>query len=357
MQQFANLGEAQVLALAIVDAIPDPLVVLDNAFRIVAANRCFAEAFNADPQESHNQLLFSVSGCAWDIPALREVLTGVFADHIAVDGFEAEGNFAGAGLRTIVLNARLVEFAKQSGPMLLLGVKDITASREIEREKAQLLEKTTQLLAQQKILVHEMRHRVANSLQIIASILMLKTRAVTSPEAREHLKDAHERVISVAKVQAHLSSVDGIDQVDASAYLSKLCQGLAASMIGPDKPIDVNFHSISGGMLDSSRAVSIGLIVTELVLNSIKHAFPLPKVGAAIEVTYEANEHDWTLVIRDNGLGTGVAPAPGTGGLGTAIIAALANQLGAKITITANANGRTVIVGPDPIGATLPIAA
>jgi chemotaxis protein methyltransferase CheR len=357
MQQFANPEDAKVLALAIVDAIPDPLLVLNDACGIIAANRSFAEAFGVGPQKLHDQFLFDLADGRWDIPVIRELLARVFTDQGAVDGFEFEGDLTGSGPRTIILNARLLVFAEQARPMLLLGFKDITARRAGEREKAKLLEKTSELLAQQRILVREIQHRVANSLQIIASILMLKTRRATSREAREHLLDAHERVLSVAQVQSHLSSAVGIDQIDIRAYLSKLCKGLASAMIGPDKPVIVTFFSSSGGTLDSSRAVSIGLIVTELVLNSIKHAFPTAKSEAAITVTYEATDDSWSLAVRDNGLGTSAAaPEPGIGGLGTAIVAALTSQLGADITTVAGAHGREVVIGPK-IRATLPLAA
>jgi chemotaxis protein methyltransferase CheR len=356
MQQFANPAEAQVLALAIVDATPDPLLVMNDAYRIVAANRSFSESFDLHPKDSHDEILFDLSGRAWDIPELRELLAGVFANHVAVQGLELEGDFTRSGRRTIILNARIVRFAEQAGPMLLLGIKDITACREIEREKAELLAKTSELLAQQKILVREVQHRVANSLQIIASILMLQTRAVTSSEAREHLQEAHERVLSVAQVQSHLSSAEGIDRIETEVYLAKLCNALASSMIGPEKPIRLTFVSSSRGTLDSARTVSIGLIVTELVLNSIKHAFPEPKMGAAITVSYATSDGGWTLAIRDNGVGMGVAPGLGTGGLGTAIIAALANQLGADITTTTSTNGRNVVIAPK-ITAILPLAA
>jgi chemotaxis protein methyltransferase CheR len=81
------------------------------------------------------------------------------------------------------------------------------------------------LLRQKEILLQEMQHRVANSLQIIASILLLKARAVTSEEARGDLRNAHQRVMSVAEVQRHLH-VSGIDQIEVASYLTKLCDSL-----------------------------------------------------------------------------------------------------------------------------------
>ena len=88
-----------------------------------------------------------------------------------------------------------------------------------------------------------MEHRVANSLQIIASILMLKARGVSSEETRLHLRDAHQRVMSVAAVQSHLHASDGIDQIEVGAYLTKLCGSLASSMIGEDRPVALKVES------------------------------------------------------------------------------------------------------------------
>ena len=102
----------------------------------------------------------------------------------------------------------------------MLAIKDITARRLSEEEKAQLLEHTEKLLEQQGTLLREMRHRIANSLQIIASILLLKASSVSSEETKTELRDAHQRVMSVAAVQSHLHDVEGIEQIDMGAYLT-----------------------------------------------------------------------------------------------------------------------------------------
>ena len=157
--------------------------------------------------------------------------------------------------------------------MVLVAIKDITERRVAEREKQQLLEHTEELLEQQKTLLREMQHRIANSLQIIASILLLKAGAVTSEETKAELRAAHQRVMSVAAVQGHLHASDGIEQIEIGPYLTKLCSGLASSMVGPKQDIEITVIADSG-TLPTSHAVSIGLIVTELIINAVKYAFP-----------------------------------------------------------------------------------
>src|SRR3546814_1931896 len=110
---------------------------------------------------------------------------------------------------------------------------------------------------------------VCSSDLIIASILMLKARAVSSDETRFHLQDAHQRVMSVAAVQQHLDMSDGIDQIEVGNYLQKLCTGLGTSMIGDSQPVTITVSSDTG-MIPSEKAVSLGLIVPELVINALR---------------------------------------------------------------------------------------
>jgi chemotaxis protein methyltransferase CheR len=152
------------------------------------------------------------------------------------------------------------------------------------------------------MLLQEMEHRVANSLQIIASILLMKARAVSSEETRGHLRDAHQRVMSVAAVQSHLHVSDGIDQIEVGSYLFKLCDSLATvdDRRGSADQIKV---VADNGKLGSSQVVSIGLIVTELVINALKYAFPVAKSRSVVTVSYESDGEDWRLLVSDNGVG------------------------------------------------------
>ncbi|MES2341308.1 MAG: histidine kinase dimerization/phosphoacceptor domain -containing protein [Pseudomonadota bacterium] len=338
-----GIEDAQTLAQAIVDTIHEPLLVLDAQFCVLAASRSFYEIFQVDPEHTMGRLLYSLGDGQWNIPALRLLLETIIPEHTAMDGFEVEHDFPGLGHRNMLLNARKVIYQRSSDTTILLAFTDITARRLIEREKAELLERTEDLLGQKQVLLQEMQHRVANSLQIIASILMLKARAVTSKETRDHLKDAHQRVMSVAEVQAHLHASGGVDKIEVGAYLTKLCGSLAGSMIGEEQPIELEVAA-DGGLIGSDKAVSIGLIVTELVINAVKYAFPDSKAGAQILVSFASDGDDWTLTVADNGVGKVADPAQTKhGGLGTVIVEALVKQLEAKMDVR-NGPGMTVSI-------------
>jgi two-component sensor histidine kinase len=334
-----KLHDAQILAMAIVNTIPEPFLILDEAFRVLSASRSFYEIFKVEEADTQGSLLFALGDGQWNIPALRHLLETIIPDRVAMDNFEVEHDFPTIGHRILLLNARKVEYQDSPTVTILLAFRDVTVRRATERKLAALLEQTQDLLAQKKVLLQEMQHRVANSLQIIASILMLKARAVSSLETREHLKDAHQRVMSVAAVQQHLHTTEGVDQIELSAYLEKLCAGLADSMVGEIDPVTIEVIS-DESLVESSTAVSLGLIVTELVINALKYAFPGGKPGALIMATYESYQGDWKLTVSYNGVGYETsAQGPVDGGLGTTIVKALAKQLDARVEVDSSAAG------------------
>ena len=133
------------------------------------------------------------------------------------------------------------------------------------------------------------------------------------------------------------------DVIDLGPYLTKLCESLAASMIGDRKPISLTVSA--EGDAASSQAVSIGLIVTELVINALKHAFPEDKAEGHVTVSHEVDGTNWKLSVTDTGIGK---PDFGTdqtkAGLGTSIVKALAQQLHAVVEVSSDATGTTVSV-------------
>jgi chemotaxis protein methyltransferase CheR len=357
MQDVSDLAQAQALALAIVDTLPEPFLVLDDALQLLAGSRCFYEVYGEDPSNARGRSMFELSGGQWDIPGLRQLLAAVVDDRTSIEGFEFERVFTGLGKRTLHLNALPIRDESGLGRMVLVAIKDITERRVAEQEKQQLLEHTEELLEQQRTLLREMRHRIANSLQIIASILLLKAGAVTSEETKNELRAAHQRVMSVAAVQSHLQASDGIEQIEIGPYLTKLSSGLASSMVDPRQHIDITV-SADPGALPTSHAVSIGLIVTELIINGIKYAFPVPRSSASIEVTFEMAKLDWKLTVADNGSGRRETDEPSAStGLGTALVAALAKQLKAQVSETSSKKGLAVAVTKATFESRLPSAA
>jgi two-component sensor histidine kinase len=322
---------------AIVDTVREPLIVLDDVLCVMVASRSFYRAFAVTPHETEGRPLYELGNGQWDIPALRELLTGVIPEHKTIEEFEVDHDFPTIGRRTMLLNARKVFYEGNNSTSLLVAIEDVTERRALEREK-------DELLRQKDLLLREMNHRINNSLQIIASILLLKAHTVQSEETRRHLQDAHERVMAVATVQEQLNPTPFGSQIEAKPYLTKLCESLAASMIIEDPPISVRVEA-GEGTTTSEQAVSMGLITTELVMNALKHAFPAKATGQIV-VAFESTASAWRLAVSDDGVGISprLADAPVRTGLGTSIVEALTRQLGGRIATLSTPPGTTVSV-------------
>ena len=291
-------------------------------------------------RNTQGRKLYLLGDGQWNIPALRTVLEDIIPKHRTVEAYEVEHEFPTIGRRVMLLNARQVFDEDGEGLALLLAIEDVTERRDTEREK-------DGLLRQKEVLLQEMQHRVANSLQIIASILLLKALTVSSEEICLHLHDAHQRVMSVATVQQHLQASGLNESIEIGPYLSKLCDSLASSMVGDRRPLSIRVQATSGAAT-SGAAVSLGLIVTELVINALKHAFPSGETGEIV-VSYDARGSGWRLSVSDNGPGPAeVSDERPHTGLGTSIVEALARQLDAKVRKSRGLQGTTVSIIASP---------
>jgi two-component sensor histidine kinase len=331
-----SLANGRTLAQAIVDTVREALLVLDGNLCVTAASRSFYATFRTTPAATVGRMVYDLGSGEWNNPALRLLLDRIVPEHGVMDNFEIEQDFPLIGQRTMLLNARKVYYSGDANTTLLLAIEDITDRRTAER----LLKSVSE---QKDILLAEMGHRVGNSLQIVASILMLKARSVQSEETRGHLEDAHRRVMSVATLQHHLKASGKGEHVGVSSYLTKLCNSLSESMISENSAISLKVVAGNGEVL-SEQAVSIGLIVTELVINALKHAFPINMKDGKILVSYEMNGSGWKLSVYDNGQGIQPVKVKKLAGLGTTLVNALAEQLEAQIETVSNGGGTTISV-------------
>jgi len=282
-------------------------------------------------------MIYEIDDGQWNIPELRTILEKIAKDHATVEDYEVDRDFPRVGRRIMLLNARKVFYEAGTHTTTLLAFEDITVRRAVE-------EQVQELLREKDMLLQEMQHRVSNSLQIIASILLMKARTVQSEETRLQLHDAHQRVLSVAAVQQHLDVAGRGGPIEIGNYLSKLCETLAQSMIGDSRPISLKVEADAGTVV-SHQAVSIGLIVTELVMNALKHAFPGEQKDAAIVVSYKVSGTDWKMTISDNGGGKpDLSAFEKKGGLGTSLVKSLAKQLDAGVETVSDTHGTAVTI-------------
>ena len=318
------------LARALINTSSLPLLLLDGELRIVSASRSFCAAFDVQPDQTDGRELGELGAGEWAIPELRALLESTLAGDLDAGPYETDLARADAETRRLIFNAQKVDYDTGTDVLMLVAISDVTDIRGADRRLVQLLFEKDDLLRERGVLLQEMQHRIANSLQIIASILMMKARSVSSEETREHLREAHDRVLSVAAVQQHLQTHLG--DVEVGPYLTKLGESLGASMIRTSRALTLEVNA-DAALVSSHEAVSLGLIVTELVINALKHAFPDDADGRVV-IGYAVDPAGWTLSVSDNGIGRPAASATTKVGLGTSVVEALARQLGARVAIS-----------------------
>jgi two-component system, sensor histidine kinase PdtaS len=322
------------LALALVASSTAPLLLLDKDLSVIMASTSFCSAFQIDSAKTQGCLLSELGLGEWNVPQLSSLLDATASGFAEIEGYEMDLKREGRDTRRLVLNAKKLDYAEDNDIRLVLSVADVTDARIAEKLKEDLLR-------DKDVLLKELHHRVANSLQIIASVLMQSARKVQSEETRSHLFDAHQRVMSVASLQQHLAA-SRVGNVELRGYFSALCQSIGASMIWDHDKLSLKVTT-DDSVTTADTSVSLGLIVTELVINALKHAFPASRSGT-ISVDYHSHGSNWTLSVCDDGVGMPEHPKNAKAGLGTGIVEALAKQLGARVNIVGAHPGTKVSV-------------
>lgn len=314
---------ADSLALAVVASSEAPTLLLDGSLTVMAASHTFSRAFQIDPATTNGHSIFALGGGEWNVPQLQSLLRLTLAGDSAVAAYEMDLNRPSQAIRRLIITARVLDYADTANVRLLLAASDVTDARLADRLK-------DELLREKAMLYQELQHRVANSLQIIASVLMQSARRVASAEVRGHLFDAHSRVMSVASLQHQLVQ-SSIGDVPLKAYFHDLCNSIGAAMIRDRAALTLQVEA-DDSVAAAEVSVSLGLIVTELVINALKHAFPEDH-GGRILVRYKSSATDWVLSVDDDGVGMPSGSAPAKQGLGTSIVQALAKQLDATVSV------------------------
>ncbi|WP_322516922.1 histidine kinase dimerization/phosphoacceptor domain -containing protein [Rhodopseudomonas palustris] len=320
--------------LAVVVASNEPLLFLSEDQKVIAASASFCRAFEIDPATVPGKRLSELGNGEWDMPKLASLLRATASGSAQIEAYEIDLRRPKLNARNLVVNARMLDDGVKDRVRLLVAVTDVTDARAESRLK-------DDLVREKAILLQEVQHRVANSLQIIASVLMQSARRIQSEEARGHLHSAHHRVMSIAALQRQLSTSTG-ETVELRTYFTQLSQSLGASMIDDPGRLSIVVRA-DDSTVAADTSVSLGLIVTELVINALKHAFR-DRLTGTIVIDYRSSGKDWTLSVADDGVGMPVGSEAPKPGLGTGIVDALAKNLLATIELSDAGPGTVVTI-------------
>ena len=229
----------------------------------------------------------------------------------------------------------------------LLDARQTRHVHELNLQLTETLRDKDLLLEQKEFLMGEVNHRVQNSLQLVSSFLALQARKSDSAELHNALEEARRRLTAVGLVHRHLYRGDQVQMIDAARYIEELCAEAAVSM-GRDWN-DALSLDLAPLTVSANRAVTLGLVLTELIINVNKHAY----AGEAgpIEIQLMGEQGSLRLVVADRGTGR---PASGSG-FGTKMMNALVIQLGGRLVYEDNHPGMRAVLtapieSPDPPG-------
>ncbi len=204
------------------------------------------------------------------------------------------------------------------------------AKEAAEQELRESRDRLERLAAQQAVLLREVNHRVANSLQLISAMIALQARRLEDGQARDLLRRAAERVDAVALIHRRLYTSNDVAFVEMDQYLEGLVAEFRRALetdTGQDR-IELQTEPVR---VETDKAVSIGLIVNELVTNALKYAYPTQTPGP-VRIRLQKSGTGLRLDVEDDGVGFQPAGRPARGsGVGGMIVAAMADTLKATI--------------------------
>ena len=318
--------------LDLVETVREGLLVLEPDLTIRFANRAFCDTFAVTPEGTIGRKLYELGDGQWDIPELRALIEAVLPEHATIEAFEVDRVFPSIGRRVMVLNARKVTRPGNHIKQVLLAIEDVTERAKLEHERSAAHERIAALL-------QELGHRIKNNLQIIASMVSLEARNHKSGEGKAALERVSHRIAALGRLYAVLGKTNAVEEVDAAIYLEELCRDLIGSVqkeVGKSLALKTDFDSQP---LPAERAIPLGLIVNELVTNSVKYAFPSSTSGT-VTVTLKRVEGELHLSVSDDGGGFDLQRTDS--GIGGRLVETFAHQLGGRLVRETGTNGTTV---------------
>ena len=322
----------------ILDLADDAIISVDDEQRIMLFNQGAEKIFGYTYQE--------VIGQSLDV-LLPAALAAVHRQHIH--------DFAGAHITARRMGERgEIRGRRKNGnefpaeaSISKVGVNGTTMFTVILRDVTQRVaaeEKIKTSLREKEALLKEIHHRVKNNLQVVSSLLGLQSRLVNDEETRKMFQESQNRIHSMALLHESLYQSNNLARIDFPDYIRQLASHLFHSYGVRAERIHLRTN-LDELYLDLDAAVPCGLIINELVSNSLKYAFPDGREG---EVCIELREHSEglaRLVVADNGIGLrSDIDWSSARSLGLRLVRSLAEQLGAKIEVKSDSGTEVQLI-------------
>ena len=352
-EQALRVSEAQFRASFEAASVGQTLVDASTA-RIVQANQAFARMLGYDPEEI-------IGRTAWELTWPDDRRAGQAGYEQLIQGRPSAIVREKRYIRqdgTPVWGRVCASVFKTPDPlqplMTITIIEDIDESRRaksaLEAAKHDLeilLAERTAALTQRDLLLREVYHRVKNNLQIVDSLLMMQAVQVADPAAKLAFTSMRGRLYALGLVHQQLMNSSNLSTFDIASFLVELSENIVEGGAGPDIQLVMKVVPLDVGL---DFAIPLGLIVTELVTNSLKHAFVDGRGTIEIALT-QSGDGKVLLVISDNGIGYDVVEnldQLANSALGTRIVTGMVAQLRGRMVVTSEGGARTEIQLPAP---------
>ncbi|QMW23475.1 sensor histidine kinase [Sandaracinobacteroides saxicola] len=248
-----------------------------------------------------------------------------------------EGRIAVAALKAGAADYVLKDAGDTFSELLAETIRQAIAGARLRAAKEAADAAVREARDRAEMLLKEVNHRVANSLALVNSMAHLQGQASDSPEVKAALKAMQRRIAAIGQVHQRLYTSDDVRAVSMDSYLSGLLQEMQQAMAddGAKPQLILEAEPI---LLATDQAISIGVVVTELVTNAWKYAYPAGAAGE-VRVAFHRVDEGLCLVVADDGVGFDVAASPRGSGLGSRLVKAMAAGLRGRLRYEANLRG------------------
>jgi PAS domain S-box-containing protein len=310
----------------LIETMNEGAVTLQTSGIILYANARFAEIIGQPLAEIIGQTFMG-----FVVPTEQQVFAALLASGLTdrSTGALSLQRTAGVAVPVQVSLRALHDAGSAHGCMI---VTDMTAAASASAE-------IRSALAEKELLLREVHHRVKNNLQIMTSLLRLQARSTHEPQISDALLDAQNRLSVMALLHEQLYRTANLATIDLGDYLRTISSTIYRAYVTDTDAVRFACTIKTTVVLDPELAIPLGLIITELLVNSIKHAFPDGRPGL-IQLQFTVDTNDLLVIIDDNGVGFEPQAGPSTK-LGLDLVTSLARQIKGHVSFEHGA-GTTV---------------
>lgn len=288
----------------VLNSLPDLITILNTQFKVVWVNKAMAETLGADPESCKGLLCYEV------VHGTESPISNCPHEKMMQDGIEHteevyEANLGGYFLVTAS------PIKDDSGK--LLG--SVHIARDIT-ERKMMEDKIKKSLEEREMLIKETHHRVKNNLMVISSLLNLQARYIKDKKTKDIFKESQTRARSMALIHEKLYQTTDLEEINFGDYVKKLSLELFRTYSEKSENISLEFD-VEDHNLNIKIAIPLGLILNELISNSLKYAFPANYVrGSAdgkfassgdkkglVKVKFVKRDKKYIFGVSDNGVG------------------------------------------------------